>query len=258
MIEGAELDSIVELAVEAADRALLVTMGLFRDPDLGVESKAYRSYVTAADKEAELAIRHLVAQERPGDGIIGEEWAEVDSTTGVTWTLDPIDGTMSFVHGVPGWSTLIGIEDDEGPLVGVIDVPAIGQRAVAARGRGCKVDGRDARVSAKTDLTEATILTSGMLDYWTPDALDRVLTSGAIVRTWADGGWGYVLLAEGRIDAMADMQLNEWDYAASLVVVPEAGGAIAVAPDSGVATVAASNGHLQDQLLDTIFGPSPR
>lgn len=233
-------------------------MGLFRDPDLGVESKAYRSYVTAADKEAELAIRHLVAQERPGDGIIGEEWAEVDSTTGVTWTLDPIDGTMSFVHGVPGWSTLIGIEDDEGPLVGVIDVPAIGQRAVAARGRGCKVDGRDARVSAKTDLTEATILTSGMLDYWTPDALDRVLTSGAIVRTWADGGWGYVLLAEGRIDAMADMQLNEWDYAASLVVVPEAGGAIAVAPDSGVATVAASNGHLQDQLLDTIFGPSPR
>ena len=77
MIEGAELDSIVELAVEAADRALLVTMGLFRDPDLGVESKAYRSYVTAAAKEAELAIRHLVAHERPGDGIIGEEWDEV-------------------------------------------------------------------------------------------------------------------------------------------------------------------------------------
>jgi len=254
VIEGAELDSIVELAVEAADRARAVTMSLFRDPDLGVESKTYRSYVTAADKEAELAIRHLIAEERPGDGVIGEEWDDVDSTSGVTWTLDPIDGTMSFVHGVPGWSTLIGIEDEAGPLVGVIDVPAIGQRAVAGRGSGCKVDGRDASVSATTDLAEATILTSGLLDYWTPAALDRVLTSGAIVRTWADGGWGYVLLAEGRIDAMADMQLNEWDYAASLVVVPEAGGAIAVAPDGGVATVAASNGHVQDQLLDTIFG----
>lgn len=241
---AADLDHLAELAVEAADRARAVTMACFRDPALGVETKARRSYVTEADREAELAIRHLVGTERPGDGIVGEEFDDVESTTGVTWTVDPIDGTLSFVHGVPAWSTLIAVDDADGPAVGVIDVPAVGTRAVAVRGRGCLVDGDDARVSDRTELAEATILTSGMRDYWTPAALDRLLGSGAIVRTWADGGWGYVLLAEGRVDVMADMQLQPWDYAPALVVVPEAGGRIDVIPAPGTATVIASNGHL--------------
>ena len=253
MVGQDELSQLVELAVEAADRARAITMGLFRDPDLGVESKSYRSYVTEADREAELAIRHLIATERPGDGVIGEEWDDVDSDTGITWTLDPIDGTMSFVHGVPGWSTLIGIEDEHGPAVGVIDVPAIGTRAVAARGRGCTVDGSTAQVSPQTDLTEATVLTSGLRDYWTPAVLDRVLGCGALVRTWADGGWGYLLVAEGRVDAMCDMQLNPWDFAPALVVVPEAGGKIGGMQDDGVFTVVASNGHIQDDLGELVF-----
>lgn len=250
-----DVDHILEIAVEAADRARRVTMSMFRDPDVDVESKEYRSFVTEADREAELAIRHLLMTERPGDGIVGEEWDDVDSVTGVVWTLDPIDGTMSYVHGVPGWSTLIGVEDVEGPVVGVIDAPAIGTRAVAARGRGCTVDGREAHVSSQAELAEATILTSGMRDYWTPAALDALLGTGAIVRTWADGGWGYVLLAEGRVDIMADMQLNPWDYAPALVVVTEAGGEITVHPDHGTATVVATNAHLHEQVLATISHP---
>jgi histidinol-phosphatase len=251
---SADLDSLVELAVAAADRARAITMSLFRDPNLNVESKAYRSYVTRADKEAELAIRQLIAEERPGDGVIGEEWDNIETSSGVTWTLDPIDGTMSFVHGMPGWSTLIGIADGSGPLVGVIDVPAIGTRAVAATGRGCTVDGRAARVNSTASVADSTILTSGLGDYWERGALERLIDSGAVVRTWVDGGWGYLLVAEGRIAAMADMQLNTWDIAPVLCVIPEAGGKVSVMEDGDLYTCAASNGVVHDELLSIIGG----
>ncbi len=244
-----QLDETVQLAVEAADRARAITMRLFRDPDLGVESKSYRSYVTDADRSAELAIRELLRDARPDDGIIGEEWNDVPSANGITWTLDPIDGTMSFVHGVPAWSTLIGVADSDGPLVGIIDVPAVGTRAVAARNRGCLVDGSPVRTSDRLEVAEATMLTSGLGDYWTPAALDRLITSGAIVRTWADGGWGYLLLAEGRVDVMADMHLNTWDYAPALCVVPEAGGQVSILRDGDVFTCVASNTPLHEPVL---------
>ncbi len=201
-------------------------MKWFRSVDLEVDHKPDGSHVTRADVDAERAIRAVIQAERPGDGIIGEELEPVVSTTGVTWTIDPIDGTMSYVHGVPLFSTLVAASDENGPAVGVIEAPAVGEIAVAGRGLGCTVNDRPARVGSASVLSEATLVTSGLSDYWPAGALGRLLGCGGAVRTWADGGYGYILLASGRIDVMIDAWVKPWDVAAAACIVPEAGGVV--------------------------------
>ena len=172
---------------------------------------------------------------------------------GRRWVVDPIDGTKAFTKGVPLYATLIALIDDHGPAVGVIHLPALGETIAAGRGLGCTFNGAPCRVSGHDTLDRAYATTSGF-GYWPSAALQRVLDSDVVFRTWGDA-YGYALVATGRAEAMIDPLANPWDIAPMAVIIPEAGGRFSnfdgvERPDSwnrnsGVAT----NGLLHDDLI---------
>lgn len=239
-------------AVELARTAGRSTLRWFRSRDLAVEAKDDGTPVTVADREAERLVRGELARRYPDDGVVGEEEADRTGTSGRTWTVDPIDGTKAFTHGVPLYSTLLALQDRYGPALGVIDLPALGETVWAGRGIGCFRNDEAARVSTRRELGGAYVMTSAV-DHWPPGALDRLHGAGAVVRTWGDG-YGYALVASGRVDAMVDPAAAPWDVAAMPVILAEAGGRfsdISGRPgfDSGSASGVATNGHLHDALL---------
>ncbi len=245
--------SLLEEATELARRAGDLTLDWFRRPDLHVEQKADRTPVTAADRAAERLVRETLASRHPDDGIIGEEEGTVVGRSGRRWIVDPIDGTYGFIHGVPLYSTLLAVLDEYGPLVGVIHLPALGETIWAGRGLGCFVNGSRCRVNAHDTVAGAAVMSSG-IDHWPTGALDRLHAAGAKVRTWGDG-YGYALVATGRVEAMVDPEVSVWDLAPMPVVIGEAGGRFTtvdgredIAGGSGVAT----NGRIHDALLHTI------
>ena len=215
--------ALVDFAVQIAREAGTLTLRYFRRTDLDVESKGDGTPVTVADREAERLLRDRIAEAFPDDSVVGEEEPDVAGTSDRTWILDPIDGTQSFIHGVPLYANLVALEDNYGPAVGVINVPGLDECVWAGRGRGCFVDGEPARVGDRTDLRGACVVTSGV-DYWpSAAALDAFVGSGAVIRTWGDA-YGYVLVATGRADAMVDPVVSRWDVAPMLTIFPEAGG----------------------------------
>ena len=203
--------ALVDFAVQIAREAGTLTLRYFRRTDLDVESKGDGTPVTVADREAERLLRDRIAEAFPDDSVVGEEEPDVAGTSDRTWVLDPIDGTQSFIHGVPLYANLVALEDNYGPAVGVINVPGLDECVWAGRGRGCFVDGELARVGDRTDLRGACA------------ALDALVGSGAVIRTWGDA-YGYVLVATGRADAMVDPVVSRWDVAPMLTILPEAGG----------------------------------
>ncbi len=246
--------ALVEFAVDIAREAGALTLGYFRQPDLAVEGKDDGTPVTVADRGAERLLRDRIGEAFPDDAIVGEEEADVAGTSGRTWILDPIDGTQSFIHGVPLFANLVALEDGHGPAVGVINVPGLDECVWAGRGRGCFVDGEPAQVSDRTSLRGACIVTSGV-DYWpSASALDEFIGQGAVIRTWGDA-YGYVLVATGRADAMVDPVVFRWDVAPMLTILPEAGGVFtdlsgAITAEGGDAL--ATNPALLDQILDLV------
>ncbi|MEO0492852.1 MAG: inositol monophosphatase family protein [Actinomycetota bacterium] len=245
-------------AIELAEAAGAGTLEWFQNAALAVEHKGDGSPVTAADLAAEALVRERLAAAQPGDGIIGEEDDDVESTTGRRWVVDPIDGTKAFTKGVPLYSTLIALIDEHGPAVGVIHLPALGETVAAGRGLGCTFNGTPCHVSGHDTLAGAYATTSGF-GYWPPDALQRVLDSDLVFRTWGDA-YGYALVATGRAEAMIDPLANPWDVAPMAVIIPEAGGRFSnydgvEEPDSwnrssGVAT----NGAIHDELIALFEG----
>jgi len=169
--------------------------------------------------------------------------------------VDPIDGTYGFVHGVPLYSTLLAVLDDHGPLIGVIHLPALRETVYAARGLGCfwRRNGqppRPARVNSHPTLAGSAVMTSG-IGHWLPGRLDRLHEAGAKVRTWGDG-YGYALVATGRVEAMVDPEVSVWDLAPLPVILAEAGGRFTTVDgrnDLWGGSGVASNGHIHDPLL---------
>ena len=159
--------------------------------------------MTQADRQAERLIREELELRHPGDGILGEEEDEKPSETGRRWIVDPIDGTLAFTHGVGLYSNLLALEDEHGIAVGVINVPALGETVYAARGLGCYCNGVPAQVSERVELAESYLTTSSFGD-WDETVLLGVRRAGIELRTWGDG-YGYALVATGRLDAMADV-----------------------------------------------------
>jgi histidinol-phosphatase len=244
------VQDLLEFAVAIAVEAGRSTLPHFRAVDLAVDRKADDSPVTAADREAEALLRARIRERFPRDAIIGEEGEDVPGTSGRTWSLDPIDGTKSFVHGVPLFSTLVACDDEEGPLVGVIHVPALGETTWAGRGAGCFHDDAPARVSAVAELPRAYVMTSGF-EWWPPDL--RLLADRApfTMRTWGDG-YGYSLVATGRAEAMIDPEAAPWDLAPLPVIIGEAGGRLTGvdgSPGIAAGSAIASNGLVHDDLL---------
>ena len=240
-------------AIDLARRAGETTLDLFQSSALRVDRKGDGSPVTAADLAAETFVRGRLADVHPGDGIVGEEHDDRETTTGRTWVVDPIDGTKAFTKGVPLYATLIAMVDEHGPAIGVIHLPGLDETVAAGRGLGATWNGEPCRVSDHAELAGAYVMTSGF-SYWPDDALDAVLESPAVLRTWGDA-YGYALVATGRAEAMIDPQANPWDVAPIAVIIPEAGGTFSgldgqAGPDawrrgSGVAT----NGSLHTDLL---------
>jgi histidinol-phosphatase len=243
----------LEAAVALARTAGEITLRWFRSADLEVERKADGSPVTEADRAAERYLREQLTQRFPGDGILGEEEVPLPSSTGRRWILDPIDGTKAFTCGVPLYTNLLALEDRHGIAVGVINIPALGETVWAGRGLGAHSERGPARVSEATELDGAFVMTSGV-DGWEPGRLAALAAAGAHLRTWGDG-YGYALVATGRVAAMIDPVVEAYDVGPMPVILAEAGGRFTdlsgqdrIDGGSGLGT----NGELHDVLLELL------
>jgi histidinol-phosphatase len=248
------------IAVEAG----AITLRYFCQDNYQVELKQDASPVTVADREAELHLRQSITEMFPADAILGEEFADKPGDSGFRWILDPIDGTKSFISGVPFYGTLIGIEHEGQAVVGVIHLPALAETAYAARGQGAwHIRGdqppRPARVSTKSQVSEGLFLTSdvrGFAEIGQPDAYTRLQNAARIARTWGDC-YGYVLVATGRAEVMVDPKMNVWDCAALQPIMEEAGGTFtdwAGTPTIHGGNGIATNGKILDEVLSLVRG----
>lgn len=193
---------------------------------LTVETKSDGSPVTIADREAEEAARAWLAAHFPEDGVLGEELGEHAGTSGRTWVIDPIDGTKSFVRGVPLWGSLVALVQGEKVLAGAAYFPAVEEILAAAPGEGCWWNGERARVSRTSTLAGATVLITDERSFRSAALRDgwRTLIGEAdVARGWGDC-FGYLLVATGRAEAMVDPIVNAWDAACFQPIIEEAGG----------------------------------
>jgi histidinol-phosphatase len=228
---SAETAGRLELAVEAAREAGRLTMEFFRRDDLHVERKADDSPVTVADRRAEEHLRQRIAAAFPQDAILGEEFPSRDGTSDFRWILDPIDGTKSFIHGVPLFGTLVGVEQEGRATLGVIYLPALDECLYAAVGQGAwhVVAGgppRRAKVSSCPQLSEGLFLTSEIACFdqiGRRDVFERLHAAARLSRTWGDC-FAYLMVATGRAEVAVDPIMNVWDAAPLLPILEEAGG----------------------------------
>ena len=251
-----ELKELLDFGVSAACEAGEVTLRYFKKK-FETRLKGKDNFVTQADLEAEELLRRRIAERFPEDAIVGEEGGETAGSTGRRWILDPIDGTYSFVHGVPFYGVLLGVEIEGEPAVGVINLPALGEIVYAARGLGCFWNGEPARVSQTEKLEDALLLSTDFgscARHGFGAAADELQRRAAQRRTWGDC-YGYALVATGRADVMLDPALNVWDCAALLPVLEEAGGTFtdwqghrSIHSGNGVAT----NGALFSEVMQII------
>ena len=258
MTSDPPLRRLLEVASAAADAAGRRAMHHFRgDPQTHVKTDG--SPVTIADREAEAAMRATILEAFPTHSILGEEEGDTVGTAPYRWILDPIDGTESFVRGVPLFGALVGVEREGEMLAGVCHMPAIGETVAAAKGLGSRWNGRLCHVSAVTDLSQAFIVSTS------PRALRRrtqrylQLEDQALrTRGWSDC-YAYLLVATGRADLALDPVMKPWDAAPFVCILPEAGGRFTdwrgnVTAHGGDAI--ASNGHLHDAAL-ALLGTAP-
>ncbi|MEE8347496.1 MAG: histidinol-phosphatase [Dehalococcoidia bacterium] len=255
---GESVRDLLEVAVDMAEKAGEITRRYYQGR-FDVETKADTSPVTVADREAETYIRRAIESRFPQDGIVGEEFGEMRAGARRRWIVDPIDGTFSFVRGVPLYGVLIGVEQDDEPLVGVIHLPALNETVAAAMGEGCRWRGQRAQVSSTPDLSDALWLTTDLdlgADAGGSSALERLVRAAGPARTWGDC-YGYVLVATGRADVMIDPRMHVWDCAALLPIIEEAGGRFT--DWQGRRTIrggnaVASNGVLHEKALALLRG----
>jgi histidinol phosphatase-like enzyme (inositol monophosphatase family) len=218
-----KLESAMEAVGEAAAAAGSVALAHFGS-HLTVERKGDGSPVTVADRAAEEAARAWIAARFPEDGIRGEEGGAVHPDARFQWLIDPIDGTQSFVRGVPLWATLVARIEDGAALAGALVFPALRETLVAARGLGCHWNGTRASVSKVERLQDAAVLITDERTLRPEHApWSELARVAALTRTWGDA-YGYLLVATGRAEVMADAVANAWDLAAPQVAIDEAGG----------------------------------
>jgi histidinol phosphatase-like enzyme (inositol monophosphatase family) len=193
-----------------------------------VETKGDGSPVTRADREAEAAARAWLARCFPADGVVGEEHGETNPGAARRWFVDPVDGTKSFVRGVPLWGTMVGVVEGGTVLAGAVAFPALGERIAAARGEGCWWNGARCRVSDVDDVARATVLATDErfhCDARKKMAWDALAGRAAVARSWGDC-YGYLLVVTGRAELMTDGVLHPWDAVPLVPLVEEAGGVI--------------------------------
>jgi histidinol-phosphatase len=250
------------LALELADIADSITLERYRAADLEVATKPDLTPVTEADTAVEQAIRDRLAGSRPDDSVVGEEFG--DSAGGSRrWIIDPIDGTMGYVRGLPVWATLLALQEGEELSVGVVSAPALGRRWWAAQGAGAFLDDglagapRPIRVSSVSELSDAHLCLSAVSEWEAIGRGEAILTLER--RCWRTRGfgdfWSYMLVAEGSVEIGSDPEASFWDLAAMQVIVEEAGGRFTdldgvrrADGGNGLAT----NGRLHEAVLEIL------
>ena len=221
------------LALALVDTADAITLARFRAEDLIVETKPDLTPVSEADRDVESALRERLATERPDDSVVGEEFGpSPPARSERRWIVDPIDGTKSYVRGVPVWATLLALEDQGEMVLGVVSAPALGRRWWSSRGAGAFVrDGlgdqpRPLRVSGVRELSDAQLCFAGFEEWRDVGRLDALLELSALC--WRSRGygdfWQYMLVAEGALEIALDPDVSLWDLAAPMAIVLEAGG----------------------------------
>lgn len=231
-IPPAERDALIAAAHAAADAARQVTLAYFRGSKLGTENKAAIEFdpVTRADREAESAIRAVLQKLRPGDAILGEEAGETPGTTGLTWVLDPIDGTRGFISGTPTWGTLISVRDAQGPVFGIIDQPYIGERFVGGWQQAELQHGGHTvplSVNSAPSLAEAILFTTyPEVGTKAEAAAFHTLASQVKLTRYGMDCYAYALLAAGTVDLVVEAGLFAYDIQAPIAVIEAAGGIV--------------------------------
>lgn len=248
----------LQFALELADLADAVSLPRYRAADLLIETKPDRTFVTDADRAVETAIRNLIEKQRPADSFFGEESGRTERGSR-RWVIDPIDGTSNFLRGVPNWATLISLEVDEVPTVGVVSAPAFGARWWAELGGGAwgqqqHEAPRRLTVSGVKDLEHASLSFQSIEQWDLAGYLDPLIAlSRAVWRDRAYGDmWSYMLLAEGLVDIVAEFDVKPYDLSALVPIVREAGGQftdINGAESAWRGSSLATNGALHEAVL---------
>ena len=247
---------LFEFVTRIASEAAALTLNWFQKSDLQVSLKKDQTEVTDADKAVEEYLREAIGNHFPHDTIVGEEYESSDGSSTRKWVIDPIDGTASFVRGVPLYSSLLALIDEHGPAIGTIHLPALGDYVIAGRGLGARSSRPNPSVSSVKTVEKSCVSSSSFdMPWWPAKPLTAILSSGAKTRTWGDG-YGYFLVATGQIEAMIDPSLYIYDIAPMLTILPECGGLITTW--KGQSTLLdregwiATNGHIHDHLLSLL------
>ncbi|MBE7528336.1 MAG: inositol monophosphatase family protein [Chloroflexi bacterium] len=247
----AEVNELLQFALDAVWQAGRITLGYFQT-GVKAERKADNTPLTIADQLAEQKLRELIAARFPDHGMVGEEYGRTPSDSPYTWIIDPIDGTKSFVSGVPIYANLLALLDGEKALLGVINFPALNEMVYAVRGGGCYWNGRRCHTSATASLADAVLLASDLNSFGPRQPQwQRLIQATYIQRTWGDA-YGYALVATGRADVMIDPIMALWDTAPLQVILEEADGTFT--DWQGTPTIhhnesVATNGKLLSQVL---------
>ena len=229
---SAELLDLAQRAARAAGRVLVE---LSRAPAEGVDAKSTPTdLVSDADRASEELLVELIATERPGDGVLSEEGSDAQSATGVVWVIDPLDGTVNYLFGIPWWCVSIAANDDNGTVVGVIYDPVRDELFDAARGTGARRNGAPIRVSDQTDLSQALIGTGFAYDSRArerqAEVVARVLPRARDIRRAGSAAMDLASLGCGRLDGFYEAPMEPWDKAAGVLIVREAGGTVTELP----------------------------
>jgi histidinol-phosphatase len=242
-----------ETAIDITRRAAQIALRYF-DTDLPVERKSDNTPVTIADRETEQALRQGLQKVFPNDGFLGEEYGDTPGSTGYRWIIDPIDGTRSFVRGIPIWATLLGLEYRGELIAGIVDAAPFGHTYHALRGEGAYRNDRRIHVSDERDLGKAHVFYSSLswfLKAGKEQEFTRLVRASERQRGFGDW-YGFLLVAQGSGEIMIEHGVHAWDVGAIIPIVEEAGGRMTTwegkvdlhAPD-----VIASNGKLHAQVL---------
>ena len=217
-----------ELAVAVAREAgELVVRRRVEGVDVAATKSTPTDVVTRADRESEELIRTRLLDARPHDGILGEEGSSVAGTSGVTWVVDPIDGTVNYLYGIPTYAVSIGAELDGRAVAGAVVNPVSGETWTAVLGEGARLDGRPIRVTGQDRLDQSLIGTGFGYDARRRASqaavLSQVITHVRDIRRAGSAALDLCAVACGRHDAMYERGLNRWDYSAGLLIAEEAG-----------------------------------
>jgi myo-inositol-1(or 4)-monophosphatase len=244
----------LELAERVARTAGVVLMSYYGRPPEGLESKATETdLVSDADREAERAVRELLAADRPGDGLLAEEGSDSAGSSGRRWIVDPLDGTINFLYGFPAWAVSVALEDADGLAVGVVHSPVHAETFTAVRGEGARLNGRPLQVREQRKLERAMVATGFSYEAERraeqAEVIRRLLPSARDIRRAGAAALDLAWLAAARVDAFYERGLHAWDCSAGELLVREAGGVVADLDGEPPGLIAAATPELLDELV---------